>query len=210
MLKKLLFGPIKYCLFLICLNLSAQTKIYKSDIKSKKKLDSILVAKNIFFLSNSQNQTQINNTHTFTLTDKQLLVFGSNKKKILQLDLETEFPTDNFEPDAYSTIITATAESVWFCYHNYLIHYDFNNNKRLRKINLSKWNPHQVILEKRTIWLISKNDEQLYGLDFEPDERKAYEMEARAKMQAERDRCFPDPKMIEAKRAAEEKFRNKK
>ena len=160
-------------------------------------------------LSNSDYLTKISSTHTFILTEKQLLILGDNKKKVLQLNLETEFPTDDFIYDAYSSILTVNPENVWFCYQNFLIQYDFINNKRLRKVNLSKWNPHQVVLENRNIWLISKNDGQLYALDFEPDQRKADEIDARAKMQAERDRCFPDPKMIEAKRAAEEKFKNK-
>nr|WP_315153918.1 hypothetical protein [uncultured Flavobacterium sp.] len=214
--KKCCFNSLKYCFLLIFLNVFSQTKIYKSDFqlkdfRSEKFLDSIVASNNKILLNSSQNQTQINNTNAFALTEKQLLVLDSNKKEVLQLDLETEFPADNFESDAYSAIIAVTPESVWFCYQNFLIHYDFKNNKRLRKVNLSKWNPHQVLLENRTIWLISKNDGQVYGLDFEPDERIAYEIEVRAKMEYERLRCpEPDLKKIKAAKAAQEKFNNKK
>jgi outer membrane protein assembly factor BamB len=161
-------------------------------------------------LSDSEYLIKTSDSHTFILTEKQLLVLENNRKKVLQLDLETEFPTDNFEPDAYSAILETHPESIWFCCQNYLVHYDLINNKRLRKVDLTKWNPHQVVLDNRTIWLISKNDGQLYGLDFEPDERTAAEIEARAKMEYERLRCpAPDLKKIEAAKAAQEKFRNK-
>lgn len=122
--KKSYFYLLRWCLLFACYSAFSQKQIYKSDFsfknfQSKKFLDSIVVANNKIHLNNSQNQTQINNTNNFVLTEKQLLVLDSNKKEVLQLDLETEFPTDNFEPDAYSAIIAATAESVWFCYQKF-------------------------------------------------------------------------------------------
>lgn len=86
------------------------------------------------------------------------------------MHLETEFPTDSFAYDAYSKIVETHPESIWFYYQNYFIHYDFKNKRVLRKIDLTKWNPYQLFLEDRTIWLISKNDGQPYKLDFEPDQ----------------------------------------
>nr|WP_315200217.1 PQQ-binding-like beta-propeller repeat protein [uncultured Flavobacterium sp.] len=160
-------------------------------------------------LSNSDYQT--NQANTFILNDKQLLVLGDNKTKILQLNLQKEFPTDDFDQDAYSGILALQPESVWFCFQNFLIHYDFKNNNRLRKVNLSKWNPHQILLENRTIWLISKNDGQLYGLDFEPDQKTADEIAAKTRMDFERYGCdVPDQKKIEATKKAQEKFKNNK
>lgn len=151
-------------------------------------------------------QTKPNHTNTFILSENQLLILGNHKKKVLQLDLETMFPIDNFDYSIYNSILTINPERIWFCYQNQLIHYDFKNNKLLRKVDLTKWNPHQVLLENRTIWLISKNDGQLYGLDFEPDQKKAYEIEARAKQNI----CTePDPKMIEAAKAVREKFKTR-
>lgn len=162
-------------------------------------------------LANYDYLTKNSETNTFILTENQLLVLGNNRKTVLKLNLETEFPIDNFDPDLYTAILTATLENVWFSFQNKLIHYDFKNKKLLRKINLSKWNPHQTLLENRTIWLISKNNGQVYALDFEPSQRKADEIEARAKMDFERFRCdVPDQKMIEAARAAQEKYKNKK
>ncbi|HEY6142538.1 MAG TPA: hypothetical protein VIV55_03795 [Flavobacterium sp.] len=162
-------------------------------------------------LSRWEYQTKTSEQNTFILTEKQLLVLANNKKKTFQLDLETEFPTDNWESNGHRSVITMNPESVWFCYQNFLIHYDFKNNKRLRKVDLTLWNPHQLLLDNRTIWLISKNDGQLYGLDFEPDQKTADAIEAKAKMEFERWRCdTTDSKKIEAAEAAEEKIKKEK
>lgn len=224
--KAISIYPLHYCCLLFCLNVFSQTVIYKPDFlfknfqsaspvrpmgSSQKLLDLLLVANNkILFNHDSENQIKINDKYIFTLTKKQLLVLDNSKKKVLQLDLETAFPTDDFTPNTYSSILATTTQNVWFCYQNFLIHYDFKNNKRLRKVDLTKWNPHQILLDNRTIWLISKNDGQLYGLDFEPDEKIAYTLEVKARMDAERWRCpEPDLKKIEAAKAAQEKFKNK-
>lgn len=149
-------------------------------------------------------QTKNNDTNTFIITDNQLLVLGNKKKKVLQLDLGAAFAIDNFEYSVYYNILTINPESIWFCYQNQLIHYDFKNKKLLRKVDLNPWNPHQVVVENRTIWLISKNDGQLYGLDFEPDQRQADEVAARANQNI----CTePDPKKIEAAKEIQEKLK---
>lgn len=156
-------------------------------------------------LSNSDYQTKTDENHTAILTESQLLILGNNRKKLLQLYLEKEFPTDDFSNDAYRSILALQPENVWFCYQNFLIQYDFVNKKRLRKVDLTKWNPHQVLLENRTIWLLSGNNGQLYGLDFEPDQQTADKLQAIANHY----KCIePDPKMIEAAKAAQEKFKN--
>ncbi len=184
-------------------------KKYKFLTHDGKEITQDFLKKNKLF--RSEYQTKTSEQNTFILAEKQLLILGNNKKKVLQLDLETEFPTDNWDNEAYTNIITMNAVSVWFCYQNFLIYYDFQDNKCLRKVDLTKWNPHQILLENRTIWLISKNDGQLYGLDFEPDQKTADEIETKARMEFERLRCpQPDLKKIEAAKAAQEKLRKEK
>lgn len=126
------------------------------------------------------------------------------------MHLETEFPTDSFAYDAYSKIVKTQPESVRFYDQNYLSHYDFKNKRVLRKVDLTKWNPHQLLLEDRTIWLISTNDGQLYGLDFEPDQQTADFIKAKSEMEREiHNPKPPDKKRIEAEKATREKFNNK-
>lgn len=158
-------------------------------------------------LSDSDYQSKSIENHTAILTESQLLILGNNRKKVLQLHLEKEFPTDDFSTDTYRSILAFQPESVWFCYQNFLIQYDFVNKKRLRKVDLTKWNPHQVLLENRTIWLLSGNNGQLYGLDFEPDQQTADKLQAIA----DHYKCTePDAKKIEAAKMAQKKLKNKK
>ncbi|MCI9843365.1 hypothetical protein [Flavobacterium pectinovorum] len=179
-------------------------KNYKFLTHDSKEITSDFLKKNK--LSNSDFQTKTNENNTFVLTENQLLILGNNKKKVLQLDLEKEFPTDDFYQDAYCDILAFDSESVWFNYQNHLLHYDFRNKKLLRKVDLTKWNPYQIVLEGRTIWLISKTDGQLYGLDFEPDQQTADKIQAIANYY----KCTePDLKKIEAMKAAQEKLKNK-
>lgn len=152
-------------------------------------------------LSNAEIRVEKNQASTFILSEKQLLILGNNRKKVLQLDLEKLVSMDDFDPYASSWILETSAESIWFYYQFHLIHYDFKNNKVLRKVNLTKWNAHEVLLENKKIYLISKNDNQLYSLDFEPDQRTADMIEAKIKYY----RCtVPDPKKIEAARIIKE------
>ena len=179
-------------------------KNYKFLTHDGKEITQEFLKKNKLF--HYDYQTRTSNTNTFILTENQLLVLGNNRKTVLQLNLEKEFAADNFDPYLYTAILATTPESVWFCCQNKLIHYDYKNKKNLRKVDLTKWNPYRIVFENRTIWLISKNDGQLYALDFEPDQKTAYEIEAKAKQNI----CTePDPKMIEAAKAAQEKNKNK-
>lgn len=161
-------------------------------------------------LSNSEYKFKTTAQHTFILSEKQLLILGNNKKKIVNLDLETIVPTADFYWDDYFEILEMNAENVWFYIQGHLINYDFKNKKLLRKTDLTKWNAQQLALENRTIWLLSNNDGQFYKLDFEPDERTAAMLEFKAKMDFERHRCYvPDPKKIALMKAMQEEHRSK-
>lgn len=157
-------------------------------------------------LSNTEYKIKTTSDNTFIISEKQLLILGNNKNKIVKLDIETLVSTDNFYSGAYNEILEVSPENIWFYCQNHLLNYDFKNKKMLRKVDLTKWDAQQIALENRTIWLISNNDGQLYGLDFEPNQRIADEIEARAKQ----NRCpEPDPKKMEAAKAAQEKLKNK-
>ncbi|WDF46433.1 hypothetical protein PQ459_16210 [Chryseobacterium sp. KACC 21268] len=154
---------------------------------------------------------EITDRHTFLLGERRLLILGDRRKLVLNLDLENIVSPDLEDNYAVCKIVKITDETVWIMYENHLMHYDFKNKKILRNVSLTNWKPYQLILDERTIWLISSNDGQLYALDFEPDGVVAEKM-AREKAIQDQMRCdFPDPKRIEAARAAKEKFeKNKK
>lgn len=111
--------------------------------------------------------------HTIVISNSNLVVWGNNKKlKILQDLLRY---TSSYNENAPFKIVKADDETVWFLYQNHLIHYDFKHKKLLRNANLEKWQPRQVLMDNRTIWLISKNDGQIYALDFERNEDRTAE-----------------------------------
>ena len=139
--------------------------------------------------------TKITKKHTIILSKTDLSVFGNNEKLKLKLKLQSIVPSKMSDEEEekllaimrsgspyvanehidLGQIIKTDDKTVWFLHENHLVHYDFNKNKLLRDVDLNHWQPHQLILENRTIWLISKNDGQLYALDFEPDESRAAE-----------------------------------
>ncbi|KUJ51054.1 PQQ-binding-like beta-propeller repeat protein [Chryseobacterium sp. JAH] len=156
-------------------------------------------------LSNTDFKTEINKDYTFLLSEKYLTVIGKNGNKKLQVDLETVVPTEEYENDALSTILDTDNKQLWFVHQNHLIHFDIKKEKVVRNVYLNKWRPHQLIVDQKTIWLISKNDGQLYKLDFEPDEELDRKIK-RDKAIHDRLRCDqPDPEKVKAAKKAKEK-----
>ncbi len=159
-------------------------------------------------IASDEYQVKTNETHTFILAENQFLILGNDKKKVVLLDMATAFSIENGTYESYNAILRTAAESVWLCYQNYLLHYDFVNKKLLRKLDLNRWSPHQLLIENKRIWMISKNDGQLYGLDFEPDKKTADFITAKAEMERDRNNPRPpDKKKIEAAKAAQENFK---
>lgn len=67
----------------------------------------------------------------------------------------------------YTEILKVEENTVWFMYENILGVYDFQKNKTIKAYDLSKWNPHRVVLDGNNVWLISRNDGELLGLKLE-------------------------------------------
>ena len=145
---------------------------------------------------------------TFVLSNNRLMILGNNKKVMLNADLTSVWYNDSEERGTLKKILQVHAKTVWLINQDLLMHYDFKKEKILRIVNLDIWRPHQLILDDRTIWLISQNDGQLYALDFEPDEAIARKLD-RDKAINEKYRCIlPDTTKIEVAKAMEEKFKN--
>ena len=146
--------------------------------------------------------------HTLIIGNHNLMVLGNNKKLKVLLDLLTLRTEGRFDKNAASKIIQTDSETVWFIDQNHLIHYDYKKKKLLRNISLDDWRPHQLIVDHHTIWLISKNDGELYALDFEPNEAIARKLDREKAIQDHLRCTFPDPKKIAAAKEAEEKYKN--
>ena len=145
---------------------------------------------------------------TFVLSNNRLMILGNNKNVMLNADFSSVWYNDFEERGIMKKILQVDAKKVWLINQDLLMHYDFKKEKILRIVNLDIWRPHQLILDNRTIWLISQNDGQLYALDFEPDEAIARKLD-REKAIKDRQRCdFPNPKKITAAKAVEDQFKN--
>lgn len=181
-------------------------KKYAFLTHDRKKINKRFLKKKI--LSEWDFIREITDKNTLILTATHLVVLGDNRKLLLNLDLGTIVSPDPEDYYVVSKIVKADDEAVWFSYQNHLVHYDFKNKKVLRDVNLTRWKPIQLVIDSRTIWLISSNDGQLYALDFEPDGIAAEKM-AREKAIQDRLRCeFPDPKRVEAAKTAQAKIKN--
>ncbi|KFC21953.1 outer membrane protein assembly factor BamB family protein [Epilithonimonas lactis] len=145
--------------------------------------------------------------HTVLLDERRLLIIGKGRKVVLNLDLETLVSPDLEDYHALRKIVKVGDETIWIVYQNHLIHYDFKNKKLLRDVSLSNWKPYQLILDERTIWLISSNDGQLYALDFESDGAVAEKM-AREKAIENHYKCnLPDQEKIDAAKEIQKKLK---
>lgn len=160
-------------------------------------------------LTGSEFKTGKNLNYTFLLSEKYLTTIGNNVKVKSQINLETAVSPEEYENEALSAVVSSENEKLWFVYQNHLIHFDTKKEKVLRDVFLYHWQPHQLILDGRNIWLISKNNGQLYHLDFEPDANLNRKIQ-RENAVMEHYRCDPpNPEKIKAAKEAEEKFKNK-
>jgi hypothetical protein len=107
--------------------------------------------------------------------------------------------------NGYREILKIDDSTVSFFYKNLVVVYDYINSQTLKTIDLSSWRPHQVVLEDTQIWLISKNDGQLVGLELDP--KKAAMIEEKAKKLSEINKCnTTDIKKTQATKRAKDKL----
>lgn len=144
---------------------------------------------------------------TIVLGESKMLIINKKNKIEKELILEEIIPLTENLISNYTEILKVEESTVWLFYKNILAVYDFKNGKTIKTYDLTQWNGHQAILEGNNLWLISRNDGQLVGLELEPDLKTAAMIKAKAEMQREIDNCNkPDPKMIEAAKKAQKKL----
>ena len=131
--------------------LSHDKREITEDFLTKNKIES----EEIIFKTTSKN--------TFVMTETNLLVLKDKTKKVAAIDLyNLNIETVSFSK--YIAILKADGNEIWFVWHNNLLQYDFENNRLIKTYDLVQWNPHQLAIDGKMLWLISKNDGQLYAL----------------------------------------------
>ena len=134
-----------------------------------------------------------------------MLIINDNNEK--EIKLSEILPLSADEISNYSEILKIEKNTVWFIHSNYLVLYDFENNKIEKSFNLTKWNVHQAILDKDNLWLISKSDGQIVGLALDDDKKATDMWKAKNDMQRKINNYKPNLKKIEAAKALENKYK---
>ncbi len=142
---------------------------------------------------------------TFILGESKMQIINSKNKIEKEIKLEETISNTKNKTGFYTEILKIDANSIWFIYLNTVVVYDFEKNKTIKTFDL-KYNVHQAVLDGNNLWLISKNDGELVGLQLEVTKKEQDEKAARLKMEKELGCAIPDKTKIEAQRVAVEKF----
>lgn len=143
--------------------------------------------------------------HTIVLSQNTMLIIKDNDETEIQLSANLPFFAD--EISNYSEILKIEKNTVSFIHSNYLVLYDFENNKIEKSFDLTKWNVHQAILDKDKLWLISKSDGQIVGLNLSFDKRANDMLNAKSNMERKINNYKPNLKKIEAAKVLENKYK---
>ena len=116
-----------------------------------------------YFGMDAEVKERHSDTKTFLTDGNMLLILGNGKKILKQIDFN-QIDSLAIANDYYK-IVEIDNQKFWFLNKAVLTHYDYVADKLIKQYDLSKWEPHQVIIDGRKIWLISAKDGQLYGLN---------------------------------------------
>lgn len=182
-------------------------KNYITLSHDEKAIDFSFLSKNLGFYDTFHSKFYDNKT--FLLGNQTLLILGNNKKILQKIDLEDIIISLDNNYSIYKTILKVENNTIWFIINNRIVNYDFHNKKVNAAFDVSKWNPHQLILEQNLCYLISRKDGQLYVLNLDFD-KKAIDMQnAKIKMQKEINNYKPDLKKVKAAKEAEKNYTKK-
>lgn len=128
-----------------------------------KEIDTSFLAKNL-----GEYETldfKFYNNKTFFLGTETLLIIGNNKKIVDKVNLNGIILPLQILFNEHKSILKIENTTIWFFINNKIVVYDFQTEKVNFQFDLSKWNPHRLLLENNLIYLISRKDGQLYILN---------------------------------------------
>ena len=104
------------------------------------------------------------------LTEKFTYVFDGTRLSILSGKLKIKQQVDipslaaDLANDYNAKLVKADNENIWLLYSDHLLRYNHPTKKLDIIANLAKWNPRQLVMDDKNIWLVSGKDGLLYGL----------------------------------------------
>lgn len=103
--------------------------------------------------------------NTFIMGSQGLVILGKKLKEYNNITLYYEEGEGQYSN--YYKILNADDKHVWCISNNIILQYELKGQEPVKTYNLAQWNPYRVLLEGNTLWLVSRNDGQLYGLKLE-------------------------------------------
>jgi hypothetical protein len=122
------------------------------------------LAEELFLDNNSMPAITTSAKHSFIMNDGHLFILGNKLKTKSSLPLTSLSDELEENSDAPAKILHADDEKITILYSHHLIVFHHRDKKLLKLIDLAQWEPHQAMLDKDKLWLISKKDGLLYGL----------------------------------------------
>ncbi len=105
--------------------------------------------------------------YTFLLGYSKLIILGNKLKIHKEIDIDQIITLPETGNNDLREILKIDNSTVWFFYKNVIVVYDYKKGKTVKTFDLTPWRAHQVILEDAKLWLISRNDAQLVGLELD-------------------------------------------
>lgn len=120
------------------------------------------------YFGDSENiKVNLYNNYTFLLGDTKLVILGNKLKTYREIDVDQIITLPETGNNDLRKILKIDDSTVWFFYKNLIVVYDYKKNKTIKTVDLTLWRAHEVVLEENNLWLISRNDGQLYGVKLE-------------------------------------------
>lgn len=103
--------------------------------------------------------------YTFLLGYSKLIILKDNLKIYKEIEVDQIITLTETGNNDLREILKVDNSTVWFFYKNLVVVYDYKKGETIKTFDLSLWRPHQIIYENNNLWLISRNDGEMYGLE---------------------------------------------
>jgi hypothetical protein len=105
--------------------------------------------------------------NTFILYEGVMTVLGNNLKKKFSGSIDKL--SEEIEMDEYAKckLLKADDTFVWLLHNNKLITFNYKKKSVVKVMDLEEWEPHQLVMDDKRLWVISRKDGLLYGLQLD-------------------------------------------
>ncbi|HEX2630821.1 MAG TPA: hypothetical protein VHM26_17520 [Chitinophagaceae bacterium] len=103
--------------------------------------------------------------NSFLLNEDQLIILSDKLKTKNKIDITDLSDSLRESEGAVKKILKADDKRVWLLYNNWFVVYNYNDKKLEKELSLSQWEPHQAVVDDQRLWIISRKDGLLYGVN---------------------------------------------